>query len=70
MLLKFFLFEKCQTPGFSKEFREIEESKLLEEVQKYMKEFDMIIYNKEMKEYTIMPICFKIIGKYPKDFLF
>lgn len=54
--------------GFSKEFREIEESKLLEEVQKYMKEFDMIRYNKEMKEYTIMPICFKIIGKYPKDF--
>lgn len=28
----------------------------------------MIRYNEETREYIIMPICFKIIGKYPKDF--
>ena len=54
--------------GFSKEYREMQEDKLLEEIVKYMKEFDMIRENKENKEYIIMPICFKIIGKYPKDF--
>lgn len=55
--------------GFSKEFRELEEDKLLEEIVRYMKQFDMIRYNKESKEYIIMPICFKIIGKYPQEFL-
>ena len=49
--------------GFSKEFRELEENKLLIEIVKYMKQFDMIRYNEETREYTIMPICFKIIGK-------
>lgn len=55
--------------GFSKEYREAEEDKLLEEVVKYMKEFDMIRQNDETKEYIIMPICSKIIGKYPKSFM-
>lgn len=55
--------------GFSKEFRELEEEKLKNEVVKYMKQFDMIRYNEETKEYAIMPICFKIIGKYPKEFV-
>ena len=54
--------------GFSKEYREMQEEKLLEEIVKYMKEFDMIRESEESKEYIIMPICFKIIGKYPKDF--
>ena len=54
--------------GFSKEFREMQEDELLEEIVKYMKEFDMIRERKESNEYIIMPICFKIIGKYPKDF--
>ncbi len=54
--------------GFSKEFREMQEEELLEEIVKYMKEFDMIRESKESNEYIIMPICFKIIGKYPKDF--
>ena len=49
--------------------REAEEDKLLEEVVKYMKEFDMIRQNDETKEYIIMPICSKIIGKYPKSFM-
>lgn len=54
--------------GFSKEFRELGEDKLVTEVVNYMEQFDMIRYDEETKEYTIMPICFKIIGKYPKDF--
>jgi len=54
--------------GFSKEYRELEEDKLLLEIVEYMKQFDMIRYDEENKEYVIMPICFKIIGKYPKDF--
>lgn len=56
--------------GFSKEYRELEEDKLLLEIVEYMKQFDMIRYDEEDKEYVIMPICFKIIGKYPKDFEF
>lgn len=54
--------------GFSKEFREMGEDSLLKEIVEYMKQFDMIRYNEENREYTIMPICFKIIGKYPKGF--
>ncbi len=54
--------------GFSKEYREMAENKIVSEVVRYMKEYDMIRENKNLKEYTIMPICFKIIGKYPKDF--
>lgn len=54
--------------GFSKEFRELQEDKLAEQTADYMKQYDMIRYNDEAKEYIIMPICFKIIGKYPKDF--
>lgn len=54
--------------GFSKEYREMPEEKLILEIIKYMKEFDMLRENKETKEYIIMPICCKIIGKYPKDF--
>ncbi len=60
--------EKYQR-GFSKEYREMEEEKLLKEVVNYMKEFDMIRENQETNEYIIMPMCFKIIGKYPKDFV-
>ena len=54
--------------GFSKEYREMPEEKLQDEIVKYMKQFDMIRESKETEEYIIMPICFKIIGKYPKDF--
>ena len=28
----------------------------------------MLRQNKETNEYIIMPMCFKIIGKYPNDF--
>jgi len=54
--------------GFSKEYKEMEEDTLLETIVKFMKEFDMIRESKETNEYIIMPICFKIVGKYPKDF--
>lgn len=54
--------------GFSKEYREMEEEKLCAEVVSYMQEFDMLRENKDTKEFIIMPMCFKIIGKYPKDF--
>jgi len=54
--------------GFSKEYREMEEERLLQEVAKYMKEFDMLRENQQTKEFIIMPMCFKIIGKYPKNF--
>ena len=54
--------------GFSKEYREMEEEKLMQAVIKHMKEFDMIRENKETKEVIIMPMCFKIIGKYPRNF--
>ena len=53
--------------GFSKEYREMEEEKLFQEVKKYMKEFDMLREKEEINEYIIMPICFKILGKYPNN---
>ena len=59
--------EKFQK-GFSKEYREMEEEKLLQEIVSYMKEFDMLREKEETEEYIIMPMCFKIIGKYPEEF--
>ena len=54
--------------GFSKEYREMTEDKLVIEIVNFMNQFDMIRKNEETKEYIIMPICIKIIGKYPKNF--
>lgn len=54
--------------GFNKEYREMEEEKLLEKVIEYMKQFDMLRENEDSTEIKLMPICFKIIGNYPKDF--
>lgn len=54
--------------GFSKEYREMPLEDLKEMVVKTMKEFDMIRYDEFSKEYQIMPIVFKIRGKYPDDF--
>lgn len=54
--------------GFSKEYREMEEEKIFMEVKKYMKEFDMIREKEDTNEFIIMPICFKIVGKYPKEY--
>ena len=55
--------------GFSKEYREIDEVKLQEQILDYMTDFDMIRYEKYLKQYRIMPITFKIKGKYPENFI-
>lgn len=52
--------------GFSKEYREMDEKELEEQIFNFMEEYDMI--RKEEKQYRIMPICFKIKGFYPKEF--
>ena len=52
--------------GFSKEYREMNEEELEKQIVEYMKEFDMI--RKEDKEFRIMPIIFKIKGRYPINF--
>jgi len=54
--------------GFSKEYREMDEIELQEKIVDYMKNFDMLRYEKELKQYRIMPITFKINGKYPDNF--
>lgn len=55
--------------GFSKEYREMDEVKLQEQILDYMTDFDMIRYEKYLKQYRIMPITFKIKGKYPENFI-
>ena len=55
--------------GFSKEYREMPEDKMLTEVVKYMEQFDMLRCDQNNKGYIIMPMCFKIIGKYPQEFI-
>ena len=42
------------------------EEELKEQVLEYMKEFDMI--RKEDKQFRLMPIIFKIKGRYPMNF--
>ena len=55
--------------GFSKEYRDKEIDKIKQEVVEFMKQFDMIRKNPETKEYILMPMIFKIKGKYPKEYL-
>lgn len=55
--------------GFSKEYREKEIDKIMQEVVDFMLQFDMIRKNPETKEYILMPMIFKIKGKYPKEYL-
>lgn len=54
--------------GFSKEYREADDEKMILEVTNYMKEFDMIREEQENKRFQIMPITWKIGGYYPKSF--
>ena len=54
--------------GFSKEYRNLSEADFVEEVSNYMQEFEFIKVNSENKCIQIMPITWKIIGKYPNDF--
>lgn len=60
---------ECYGKGFSKEYRVMEEEKLIAEVTKYMQEFDMVRYENEDKRFQIMPITWKIIGFYPEKFM-
>ena len=55
--------------GFSKEYREKEIEKTLHEIIDFMMQFDMIRKKEDTKEYVLMPIIFKIKGKYPKQYL-
>ena len=55
--------------GFSKEYRCMEEEKLIKEIVNYMEEFDMLRKDEENKSYKIMPITWKIIGHYKQEFL-
>lgn len=54
--------------GFSKEYREKEIDKILQEVIEFMLQFDMIRKNSDTKEFILMPIIFKIKGKYMGEF--
>lgn len=54
--------------GFSKEYREKDIDKILQEVVEFMLQFDMIRKNIETKEFILMPIIFKIKGKYMGEF--
>lgn len=55
--------------GFSKEYREKEIDKILQEVIEFMLQFDMIRKNLDTKEFILMPIIFKIKGKYMGEFV-
>ena len=55
--------------GFSKEYRDLTIlDKTKDQVVVFMKEFDMLREKEDTKEYIIMPIIFRIKGKYPSDF--
>lgn len=55
--------------GWSKEYREMKEEKLCENIIAYMKDYNMIEINEDFNEVKIMPIVGKIIGKYPQGFI-
>ncbi|MHC6180983.1 TIGR02678 family protein [Clostridium sp. JNZ X4-2] len=54
--------------GWSKEYREIRQSELSEEIIHYMHDFNMIDVMEEEKEIKILPLCGKIVGAYPESF--
>ena len=54
--------------GFSKEYREKEIDKILEEVIDFMMQFDLLRKHPDTKEFILMPMIFKMKGKYPADF--
>ena len=54
--------------GFSKEYRTLDEEDFIKEVTNYMKEFEFIRTDEECRNIEIMPITWKIVGSYPKNF--
>ena len=63
------LFAKCKEEcgeGWSKEYRQMDEEKVLENITEYMKMWMMIRQDGEM--ITILPSVGRITGYYPEDF--
>ena len=56
----------CRQMGWSKEFREMEEEKLLDAILTYMKDW-MMLEEKE-EQIVILPGAGRLAGRYPEDF--
>lgn len=54
--------------GFSKEYKTLEDENFVDTVTKFMEEFEFIRKDEENKIVEVMPIAWKMIGSYPKDF--
>lgn len=54
--------------GWSKEFREMPDAKLYEEVIAYMSGFSMLEPGSNRQELRLLPLAGKAIGRYPEDF--
>lgn len=54
--------------GFSKEYRTLDDEDLIKEITNYMKEFELIRIEEDGRNITIMPVTWKIVGSYPKNF--
>ena len=61
------LLKQKYSQGFSKEYREMNEQDLETQIYDFMEEYDMM--RKEEKQFRIMPIAFKVKGRYPKEFI-
>ena len=61
------LLKQKYSQGFSKEYREMNEQDLETQIYNCMEEYEMMI--KEEKQFRIMPIAFKVKGRYPKEFI-
>lgn len=55
--------------GWSKEYREMREEKLCENIIDYMKSYSMLEVDDDFNEIKIMPLVGKVTGKYPLDFI-
>ncbi|TDT57247.1 TIGR02678 family protein [Fonticella tunisiensis] len=56
------------SPGWSKEYREMSLDRLIDEIRNYMRGFNMIEEINGGREIKIMPLAGKIVGRYPDDF--
>ncbi|WDU82073.1 DUF2398 family protein [Caloramator sp. Dgby_cultured_2] len=52
--------------GWSKEYREMDFEKLYNEIIHFMEMLNMIKVSE--KEIKILPLCGKVVGRYPDDF--
>lgn len=63
-----FLRQRFQA-GWSKEYREMANGRLCEQILGYMKSFSMISIESYTGQVKIMPACGKIAGRYPESFI-